>query len=90
MRTPFTWLARRVQFEHRSLRWAAFSTLAASVLIIVTGSVVRVSGSGLGCDTWPACTAQNLTPTPELGLHGVIEFGNRLLTIVLCVLVVLG
>lgn len=84
MRTPFAWLADRFALERRSLRWSTTAALVASVMIIVTGSLVRVTGSGLGCDTWPNCTAGNLAPTAEMGIHGVIEFGNRLLTIVLC------
>jgi len=47
-------------------------------LIVLTGAAVRVMGSGLGCPTWPKCTAGSLYT--ELHLHGVIEFGNRLLT----------
>ena len=39
---------------------------------------------GLGCPTWPKCTDDSLTATREMGLHGVIEFGNRMLTYVLC------
>jgi len=39
---------------------------------------VRLTGSGLGCPTWPTCTDESLVATPEMGVHGVIEFGNRL------------
>ena len=67
---------------------AAFSRLAlanvvANGAIIVTGGVVRLTGSGLGCPTWPRCTEESFVTTPELAGHGVIEFGNRLLTFVL-------
>ena len=51
--------------------------------IVVTGGAVRLTGSGLGCPTFPRCTAESLVNTPELGGHGYIEFGNRLLTWVL-------
>lgn len=54
-----------------------------SVVIIVTGGAVRLTGSGLGCDTWPKCTDDSLFATPEQGIHGAIEFGNRMLTYVL-------
>ncbi|KAF0651302.1 cytochrome B561 [Streptomyces fradiae ATCC 10745 = DSM 40063] len=54
-----------------------------TVVIIVTGGAVRLTGSGLGCDTWPKCTDDSLFATPEQGIHGAIEFGNRLLTYVL-------
>ncbi|MGH2898302.1 MAG: hypothetical protein ACRDMZ_06475, partial [Solirubrobacteraceae bacterium] len=47
-------------------------------LIVVTGVAVRVTGSGLGCPTWPKCTDNSLYT--ELNTHGVIEFGNRTLT----------
>ncbi|MFI9255753.1 heme A synthase [Streptomyces sp. NPDC053069] len=61
--------------------------MAAAVAIIVTGGVVRVTGSGLGCPDWPSCTAQSLAPTTEMGVHGAIEFGNRMLTGALCAVV---
>ena len=48
---------------------------------------MRVTGSGLGCPTWPACDAGSFTTTPELGIHGFIEFANRALTGVLIVAV---
>jgi cytochrome c oxidase assembly protein subunit 15 len=54
------------------------------VFIIVTGGAVRLTGSGLGCDTWPKCTKDSLFVTPEQGFHGFVEFGNRMLTYVLC------
>lgn len=52
--------------------------------ITVTGSVVRVTGSGLGCETWPNCHAGSLVPVLGAApwIHQVIEFGNRLLTFV--------
>ena len=55
-------------------------------LIVVTGAAVRLTGSGLGCSTWPECTPGSYTPTPnqpEAPLHAWIEFANRLLTFVL-------
>lgn len=54
--------------------------------IVITGASVRITGSGLGCSTWPECTPGSFTPTPaqpESPLHAWIEFGNRLLTFVL-------
>jgi len=53
------------------------------MVLIVTGTAVRVTGSGLGCPTWPRCTSNSLTNTAELGAHGWIEFGNRLLAVVM-------
>lgn len=63
-------------------RWSV-ANLAANMVIIWTGALVRVTASGLGCPTWPQCTPGSYVTTPEMGLHGVIEFGNRLLTFVL-------
>jgi len=53
------------------------------ILIVVTGGAVRLTGSGLGCPTWPECEPGSLVNVPEQGIHGVIEFGNRLLTFLL-------
>ncbi len=71
------WLPERTDARVRTFAWLSF---VAEVLIIGTGGAVRLTGSGLGCPTWPRCTADSLVPTPEMGFHGVIEFGNRTLT----------
>lgn len=55
----------------------------------MTGGVVRLTGSGLGCPTWPKCTAESLVTVPEMGIHGIIEFANRLLTFVLALIALL-
>ncbi|SDL62927.1 COX15/CtaA family protein [Tessaracoccus oleiagri] len=60
-------------------------SLVANMGIVVTGAIVRLTGSGLGCPTWPRCTDESFVPHGELGIHGAIEFGNRLLTFVLIV-----
>lgn len=73
----------------RQARWAGWASLVANILIVVTGGAVRLTGSGLGCPTWPRCTDESFTPHGELGLHGVIEFGNRLLTFVLVAIAIL-
>lgn len=67
---------------------AAWATLVVQVAIVGTGGLVRLTGSGLGCPTWPRCTDDSLVPTPEMGIHGVIEFGNRMLTFVLVVVAI--
>jgi heme a synthase len=72
-------------------RWLGpilLANLVAEVGIVVTGGLVRVTGSGLGCPTWPECTDGSITPTIEQpeGFHKYIEFGNRTLTSVLVVL----
>lgn len=61
----------------------ALANAVANGAIVVTGGAVRLTGSGLGCPTWPRCTTESFVATPELAGHGVIEFGNRLLTFVL-------
>lgn len=68
-------------------RWA-WAAVIANTLIILTGGLVRLTASGLGCPTWPKCTDESFVPHRELGLHGVIEFGNRMLTYVLIAVVV--
>lgn len=70
----------------RVMAWASMVTNGA---LILTGGLVRLTGSGLGCPTWPRCTADSWTNTPEMGVHGVIEFGNRLLTFVLAAIAIL-
>jgi cytochrome c oxidase assembly protein subunit 15 len=84
VRTPFSLLAERWRPSAAHVRVAALTALVMSVVIVVTGGAVRLTGSGLGCSTWPTCTAQSLTPTPAMGVHGIIEFTNRMLTYVLC------
>jgi cytochrome c oxidase assembly protein subunit 15 len=72
------------------LRRLALASLVANVGIVVTGGAVRLTASGLGCPTWPRCTEESYRATPEMGVHGAIEFGNRLLTIVLVAIAVAG
>src|SRR5213595_1371371 len=64
-------------------RWG-WASVIVNIGIVVTGGVVRLTGSGLGCPTWPECTEGSLTTTSAMGVHGAIEFGNRMLTYVLC------
>jgi heme a synthase len=66
----------------------ALANAVANGLIVVTGGAVRLTGSGLGCPTWPRCTTDSFVATPELAGHGAIEFGNRLLTFVLAVVAI--
>ncbi len=72
-------------------RWVrpfGWASLVANVVIIVTGGAVRLTGSGLGCPTWPRCTSGSLTPHGAYSVHQAIEFGNRMLTFVLVVVAV--
>jgi cytochrome c oxidase assembly protein subunit 15 len=72
-------------FSPAAVTRVALANLVANVGIVVTGGAVRLTGSGLGCPTWPRCTSESFVPTPELAGHGVIEFGNRMLTGVLTI-----
>ncbi len=65
------------------LRGWGWATLVANGVLVVTGGVVRLTGSGLGCPTWPRCTEESFTPHGAYDVHSAIEFGNRLLTYVL-------
>ncbi|WP_448262528.1 COX15/CtaA family protein [Microbacterium aurum] len=74
----------------RATRVLAWLVLISNIVIVGTGGLVRLTGSGMGCETWPYCTAESLVPTRELGIHGLIEFGNRTLTGVLVVVALLA
>jgi cytochrome c oxidase assembly protein subunit 15 len=66
-----------------TLRPWALANLIANAALVVTGAAVRLTGSGLGCPTWPKCTDQSYTTTSAMGVNGAIEFGNRLLGVAL-------
>ncbi|MGW7353364.1 COX15/CtaA family protein [Streptomyces sp. NPDC054784] len=83
-RNPIAYTAARWTPTQRTLERATLSSVLMSVVIVATGGAVRLTGSGLGCETWPKCGDDSLTATPEMGVHGAIEFGNRMLTYVLC------
>lgn len=76
----------RTIFAPARLRAYAWASLVSQILIVVTGGLVRLTGSGLGCPTWPKCTEESFVSVPEMGIHGLIEFGNRLLTFVLVII----
>ena len=65
------------------LRRFGWATLVANAGIVLTGGAVRLTGSGLGCPTWPRCHGSSFTPHGALDVHSAIEFGNRTLTFVL-------
>lgn len=63
------------------MRGSTAAVLLVTILIVVGGGVVRVTGSGLGCPDWPSCTGNSFTSAAATtGVHGLIEFVNRLLT----------
>lgn len=76
----------------RVLSPASGFLLFAQAAIVVTGGAVRLTGSGLGCPTWPECTPGSYTPKPyqvEEQVKVWIEFGNRLLTFVLVLVAIM-
>ena len=85
---PLDAIARLVTGPRALRRWAVAS-LVANIGIVVTGALVRLTASGMGCPTWPRCTEDSYVTHPALGIHGAIEFGNRLLTFVLVIIAVL-
>jgi heme a synthase len=74
--------------ENRGLRPAAIASVLGNIAIVLTGGVVRLTGSGLGCPTWPRCTDESFVPHGALGIHGAIEFGNRMVTFLLAAIAV--
>ncbi|GAA4147810.1 COX15/CtaA family protein [Leifsonia shinshuensis] len=87
MKRIIAWLPDRVDRRTKVVAWLY---LAAQILLVTTGGAVRLTSSGLGCPTWPKCTADSFVNTPEMGIHGVIEFGNRMLGGVLAILAILA
>lgn len=81
---PFTSLVARLPFPSAAVQRAVgIAAVLAQALIGVTGSVVRVTGSGLGCPTWPQCVSGSLVPKHDSGIDALnqwIEFSNRMLT----------
>jgi len=72
----------------RALTPLTLALLISQAAIVVTGGAVRLTGSGLGCPTWPECTPGSYFPVEnqvEGTFHSWIEFGNRLLTFVLVI-----
>jgi cytochrome c oxidase assembly protein subunit 15 len=83
-----SWAGLRQPTNTSVERWA-WAAVVANTVIILTGGLVRLTGSGLGCPTWPKCTDESIAPRHDaFNLHGVIEFGNRLLTYVLIAIVI--
>src|SRR3954451_11873056 len=73
----------RPTIKPRDYRTVAYAALAVCTLIVFTGAAVRLTGSGLGCPSWPKCEGGRLTP--ELQVHGVIEFSNRVMTTIVTI-----
>jgi cytochrome c oxidase assembly protein subunit 15 len=71
---------RGAQISPRTYRTITAVALVALGLIVVSGAAVRLTGSGMGCPTWPTCERGSLVPRGETGGHGWIEFLNRTFT----------
>jgi heme a synthase len=71
---------RTLVLSPRTFLKVALSSVAALYVIVITGSLVRLTGSGLGCESWPGCEEGNFFPASDV--HGTIEFGNRAVGIV--------
>ncbi|HKX70199.1 MAG TPA: COX15/CtaA family protein, partial [Acidimicrobiales bacterium] len=61
-------------------RRIVLAMLVSLVFIMVTGAAVRLTGSGLGCSTWPSCEPDSFTPRSASDTHGMVEWVNRLIT----------
>lgn len=87
IRTPLGWAADRWQLGTRALRWSTMTALVVSVLIVLGGATVRVTGSGLGCPEWPTCDGTNVIQLVPDNIHLLIEQTNRMITGLLIVAV---
>ena len=87
MKRIIAWLPDRVDARLKVIAWVY---LIGQIVLVGTGGLVRLTSSGLGCPTWPKCTADSLVNTPEMGVHGIIEFGNRLLGVLLGIIAIVA
>ena len=78
----------KFQISAAAYRRITFWTIVALGAIVLSGAAVRLTGSGLGCPDWPTCADQRIVPPWEY--HAVIEFGNRLVTGLVSIAVVLA
>lgn len=83
-----SWAAKLPTSVNPTVHRLAIASLASQIGIIVTGGAVRLTKSGLGCSQWPNCVPGSMTPVPASGIHGLIEFGNRMLTFVLVLIAI--
>lgn len=66
-------------------RWFALASFVSMIVIVLTGAAVRLTGSGLGCPDWPTCFKGRVTGS--MSIHPFIEYGNRMVTIALVVVI---
>ena len=82
-------LIRWPKADLRAIRAWGRASVAANIGILTTGGLVRLTGSGLGCPTWPRCTDASYIPHSAMGIHAAIEFGNRMMTIAVAAVAVM-
>ncbi len=85
--TPSSSTERSGPSSRRLLKRLTVATLVANIVIVFTGATVRLTGSGLGCPSWPRCSGGSFVVHDALGVHGFVEFSNRMLTFVLTAVV---
>ncbi len=73
----------RFQVSPPQFRWYAFSSFLSMIVIVLTGGAVRLTGSGLGCPDWPTCYRHQIAGS--WSIHPLIEYTNRIVTIVLVI-----
>ncbi|HEX6581087.1 MAG TPA: heme o synthase [Actinomycetota bacterium] len=74
-------------FTHSRFRSLALVTAIATIALFAIGGLVRGTGSGLGCSTWPACEPGHLFPSGTI--HSLIEFSHRTMAFLVAVLAAL-
>ncbi len=72
---------RRLVVTAPQFRWFSLAAFVSMIVIVLTGGAVRLTGSGLGCPDWPTCYGHRITGS--WSIHPLIEYGNRIVTIVL-------
>ncbi len=77
--------ASEVRAASARTRRVFLAGIIAQIGIVITGGLVRLTASGLGCPEWPQCSSDSLVPRAETGYHQYVEFGNRMLTGVVAV-----
>ena len=70
---------RSLTVSPERFRTLALSSVGALFVVMVTGAIVRLTASGLGCDNWPRCGS---TPFPAADFHALVEFGNRIVALI--------